>query len=390
MTQLAPYAATEQNSRGRVHSEDPPSHRSEFQRDRDRIIHSASFRRLVYKTQVFVNHEGDHYRTRLTHSLEVAQVARSVARSLRLNEDLAEAISLAHDLGHTPFGHAGQDALDRCTKAYGGFEHNLQSLRVVDHLEQRYAAFRGLNLTFEAREGILKHCSAANARRLGDLGRHVLARRQPGLEAQLANLADEIAYNTHDVDDGLRSGLIRFEDLREIAFVDETLHGVERRYPGIAARQRNFEVGRAMISALISDLIDTSRKRLRSLSPNSIEAVRDHATPLIGFSPPFAGAQRELKAFLRKRLYRHPKVRRMSDNAEQIVSTLFAAFCEDFELMPAEHARLAREAERTAGAPESARVVADYIAGMTDRFALQSHEELGGCIPEPKDGECLP
>ena len=390
MTLLAPYAAIEQNSRGRIHSEDPPSHRSEFQRDRDRIIHSASFRRLVYKTQVFVNHEGDHYRTRLTHSLEVAQVARSVARSLRLNEDLAEAISLAHDLGHTPFGHAGQDALDRCMKAYGGFEHNLQSLRVVDHLEQRYAAFRGLNLTFEAREGILKHCSAENARRLGDLGRHVLARRQSGLEAQLANLADEIAYNTHDVDDGLRSGLIRFEDLREIAFVDETLHGVERRYPGIAARQRNFEVGRAMISALISDLIDTSRKRLRSLSPNSIQAVHGHATPLIGFSPHFADAQRELKAFLRDRLYRHPKVRRMSDNAEQIVSSLFAAFCEDFELMPAEHARLAREAERTAGTPESSRVVADYIAGMTDRFALQSHEALGGCIPEPKDGECLP
>ena len=387
---LAPYAATEQNSRGRIHSEDPPSHRSEFQRDRDRIIHSASFRRLVYKTQVFVNHEGDHYRTRLTHSLEVAQIARSIARSLHLNEDLAEAISLAHDLGHTPFGHAGQDALDRCMKAYGGFEHNLQSLRVVDRLEQRYAAFRGLNLTFEAREGILKHCSAEAARNLGDLGKHVLARRQPGLEAQLANLADEIAYNTHDVDDGLRSGLIRLEDLREVAFVDETLRTVERRYPGMGPRQRNFEVGREMIGALVSDLIDTSEKRLRGLSPGSIEAVHSHVTPLIGFSPPYARGQRELKAFLRERLYCHPKVREMSDRAEQIVASLFSAFREDFERMPAEYARLAREAEETAGTPESARVVADYIAGMTDRYAQQAHAALGGCNTRPKDGECLP
>lgn len=390
MTALAPYAATEESSRGRIHAEDAPSHRSEFQRDRDRIIHSASFRRLVYKTQVFVNHEGDHYRTRLTHSLEVAQIARSMARSISVNEDLAEAISLAHDLGHTPFGHAGQDALDRCMQAYGGFEHNLQSLRVVDHLEQRYAAFRGLNLTFEAREGILKHCSAENARRLGKLGQHVLDRGQPGLEAQLANLADEIAYNTHDVDDGLRSGLIRFEDLREIGFVAETLQRVVRRYPGMEARQRNFEVGRAMISALVSDLIATSSDRLRRLSPGSIEAVRSHDKPLIGFSPPYARAQRELKTFLRERLYYHPRVRVMSDEAEQIIASLFSAFCEDFGRMPAEHARLAREAERAGGAPESARVVADYIAGMTDRFALQAHAELNGCNMAPKDGKCLP
>ena len=390
MIALARYAATGQNSRGRVHPEDPPSHRSEFQRDRDRIIHSASFRRLVYKTQVFVNHEGDHYRTRLTHSLEVAQIARSIARSLRLNEDLAEAISLAHDLGHTPFGHAGQDALDRCMQAYGGFEHNLQSLRVVDRLEQRYAAFRGLNLTFEAREGILKHCSAENARKLGDLGRHVLARRQPGLEAQLANLADEIAYNTHDVDDGLRSGLIRLEDLRDVAFVDETLHTVERRYPGMGPRQRNFEVGREMIGALVSDLIDTSEKRLRDLSPGSIEAVHSQVTPLIGFSPPYARRQAELKAFLRERLYHHPKVREMSDRAERIVAALFSAFSEDFARMPPEYARLAREADRSGGTPESARVVADYIAGMTDRYAQQAHSALEACEARPKDGECPP
>lgn len=388
MTSLAPYAASEESSRGRIHAEDPPSHRSEYQRDRDRIIHSASFRRLVYKTQVFVNHEGDHYRTRLTHSLEVAQIARSVARSLRVNEDLAEAISLAHDLGHTPFGHAGQDALDRCMRAYGGFEHNLQSLRVVDHLEQRYAAFRGLNLTFEAREGILKHCSIANARELGELGQHVMDRRQPGVEAQLANLADEIAYNTHDVDDGLRSGLIRFEDLREIPFVAETLSRVEQRYAGMGARQRNFEAGRAMIGTLVSDLITTSGERLRRLSPASIDAVRSHDEPLIGFSPPCAEAQRQLKAFLRERLYYHPQVRGMSDRAEEIVTSLFSAFCEDFGLMPTEHARRAREAGETAGAAESARVVADYIAGMTDRFALQTHESLRGCNGEPNDGEC--
>ena len=363
MTSLAPYAASEESSRGRIHAEDPPSHRTEYQRDRDRIIHSASFRRLVYKAQVFVNHERDHYRTRLTHSLEVAQIARTVARSLRVNEDLAEAISLAHDLGHTPFGHAGQDALDRCMRAYGGFEHNLQSLRLVDRLEQRYAAFRGLNLTFEAREGLLKHCSASNALGLGELGRHVLDRQQPGVEAQLANLADEIAYNTHDMDDGLRSGLIRFGDLREVAFVDETLKQVEKRYPVMRARQRNFEVGRAMIGTLVSDLITASGERLRRLSPASIDAVRSCGEPLIGFSPTRAKAQRELKAFLRERLYRHPKVREMSDYAEEIVTSLFSAFREDFGRMPDEYARRARQAAQTAGASGSARVVADYIAG---------------------------
>lgn len=390
VTPLAPYAATEENSRGRIHAEEPPVDRTGFQRDRDRIVHSASFRRLVYKTQVFVNHEGDHYRTRLTHSLEVAQIARSIARSLRVNEDLAEAISLAHDLGHTPFGHAGQDALNRCMQAYGGFEHNLQSLRVVDHLEQRYAAFRGLNLTFEAREGILKHCSVENALRLGELGQHLLERRQPGLEAQLANLADEIAYNTHDVDDGLRSGLIRFEELCDVPFVAETLGRVETRYPGMGARQRIFEVGRAMISTLVSDLIATSGERLRRLSPASIDAVRSHDEPLIGFSPPCAEAQRELKAFLREQLYLHPTVRGMSDHAEEVVTSLFSVFREDFGRMPDEHARRAHEAAETAGASGSARVIADYIAGMTDRFALQAHEELCGCNEVPKAGECLP
>ena len=378
MTWLAPYAASAENSRGRVHAEDPPGGRTEFQRDRDRIVHCASFRRLVYKTQVFVNHEGDHYRTRLTHSLEVAQIARSMARLLRVNEDLAEAISLAHDLGHTPFGHAGQDALNECMKDFGGFEHNLQSLRVVDQLEQRYAAFPGLNLTFEAREGILKHCSPENARTLGDLGLHVLHRCQPGLEAQLVNLADEIAYNTHDLDDGLRSGLIRLEELREIAFVADTLQEVQRRYPGIGSRQRIFEVARAMIGALIGDLVETSEQRIGDSAPAGIEAVRSHKAPLIGFSLPFARAQRELKTFLRQRLYRHPKVREMSDRAEQVVASLFADLCEDIGRMPEEHARRARKAREMDGAGGSARVVADYIAGMTDRFALQTHAALRG------------
>ncbi len=378
MTGLAPYAATEDNSRGRVHAEDPPSHRTELQRDRGRIIHSASFRRLVYKTQVFVNHEGDHYRTRLTHSLEVAQIARTMARAMRLNEDLAEAISLAHDLGHTPFGHAGQDALDECMQAFGGFEHNLQSLRVVDRLEDRYASFRGLNLTFETREGILKHCTPERARTLGEMGRHFLARRQPGLEAQLANLADEIAYNTHDVDDGLRSGLLHLDDLGEVEFFARWLRAVEHRYPRIGPRQRIYEVGRAMINALVGDLVATSEARIQRLAPRGIDAVREHEEPLIGFSEPFAEAQRTLKAFLREHLYRHPRVRGMSDEAHGIVTTLFAAFRENFDRMPPEHSHRARAADDRAGAEGSARAVADYIAGMTDRFALQAHAAVLG------------
>ena len=384
MTGLAPYAATEENSRGRVHAEDSPSHRTEFQRDRDRIIHSASFRRLLYKTQVFVNHEGDHYRTRLTHSLEVAQIARTVARAMRLNEDLAEAISLAHDLGHTPFGHAGQDALDECMQAFGGFEHNLQSLRVVDCLEDRYAAFRGLNLTFETREGILKHCTPERARTLGDLGRHFLERRQPGLEAQLANRADEIAYNIHDVDDGLRSGVLRVDDLGEVEFFARWRRDVERRYPRIRPRQRIYEVGRAMIDALVGDLVATSEARIQRLAPRSIDAVRAHEKPLIGFSQPFAKAQRSLKAFLREHLYRHPRVRVMSDEAHRIVTRMFAALRDDFDLMPPEYAQRARAAGNRAGTAGSARVVADYIAGMTDRFAFEAH----AVIRDGSSAEC--
>jgi dGTPase len=373
---LASYAAASERSRGRRYSEPAPPYRNEYQRDRDRVLHSGAFRRLVYKTQVFVNHEGDLYRTRLTHSLEVAQIARTVARAMRLNEDLTEAVSLAHDLGHTPFGHAGQDALNRCMREYGGFEHNLQSLRVVDELEEHYAAFPGLNLTFETREGILKHCSIANARSLGDIGRRFIERRQPGLEAQLANVADEIAYNNHDVDDGLRSGLISLEQLAEVPFFAEQLAWVEQTYPGIVDRRRIHEVVRRMIHMLVGDLIATSTQQIMAAAPESIDDVRALAAPLIGFSPGVLTAHQTLKAFLRTHLYRHSRVRAMTEQAEQIIASLFAAFFEDCDRMPAEHAARARNARRESGVPGAARVVADYIAGMTDRFALQVHERL--------------
>src|ERR1044072_3795153 len=270
---LAPYAASDEQSRGRRYQEPAPAFRGEFQRDRDRIIHSTAFRRLVYKTQVFVNYEGDLYRTRLTHSLEVAQIARTVARALSLNEDLVEAISLAHDLGHTPFGHAGQDALNDCMRDFGGFEHNLQSLRVVDELEERYPSFRGLNLTFETREGILKHCSLKVARDLGDIGTRFPDRRQPGLEAQLANIADEIAYNNHDVDDGLRSGLITLEQLATLPFFAANLRAVERAYPGIKPARLGAEAVRRMIGELVTDLLQTSAATISKVAARGIECL---------------------------------------------------------------------------------------------------------------------
>ena len=341
------------------------------------MVHSGAFRRLEYKTQVFVNHEGDLYRTRLTHSLEVAQIARTVARAMRLNEDLTEAISLAHDLGHTPFGHAGQDALNSCMGEFGGFEHNLQSLRVVDELERRYVAFAGLNLTFETREGILKHCSLANARKLGELGQRFIDRQQPSLEAQLANLADEIAYNNHDVDDGLRSGLIELDELAQIPLFAEQLAIVLRSHADIDARMQTHEVVRGMIGALVNDLISTSQGRVTKLGPQSIDDIRAHRGPLIGFSEPFVEAQRALKKFLREQLYQHPKVKRMTERAREIVTALFDGFVADFDLMPAEHAARARAAHDEQGARGSARAVADYIAGMTDRFALQALDSLG-------------
>jgi dGTPase len=375
---LAPYAALPDGSRGRRHREPLPALRTEFQRDRDRIIHSVAFRRLIYKTQVFVNYEGDLYRTRLTHSLEVAQIARTVARALRLNEDLVEAISLAHDLGHTPFGHAGQDALNECMRSFGGFEHNLQSLRVVDELEDRYAAFRGLNLTFETREGILKHCSLKVARDLGDLGKRFLDRTQPGLEAQIANIADEIAYNNHDVDDGLRSGLVTLEQLATLPFFAEHVEHIRSEHPKITPQRLRGEAVRAMIGELVGDLVATSAAAIARAAPRHIDDVRALPHGLIQFGAPLKAAQRALKEFLRESLYTHPHVRRMTEQAHETVRFLFTELTADYGRMPDEHATRAKVAAEAGDVAGAARVVADYIAGMTDRFALQTRDALRG------------
>jgi len=374
---LAPYACHESASRGRRHPEPPPAgHRGEYQRDRDRIVHSTAFRRLVYKTQVFVNHEGDLYRTRLTHSLEVAQIARSVCGALGLNESLCEAICLAHDLGHTPFGHAGQDALNECMRDYGGFEHNLQSLRVVDELEERYAEFQGLNLTFECREGILKHCSIKNAAMLGDVGERFLRRAQPSLEAQLANVADEVAYNNHDVDDGLRAGLVTTKELRTVALFARHHDVVAARYPDISERRLIHEVVRRMINEVVNDLIETTRARLAAAAPADVEAVRAEGAPLVGFSERIAADHLEAKRFLRERVYRHFRVVRMTTKAQRVVRELFNAYFGDTRLLPDEHREAARRLEERDGVEGRARGVADYIAGMTDRYAILEHSRL--------------
>ncbi len=369
MPELAGYATDPAQTRGRRFREEAPEGRNEFQRDRDRIVHSTAFRRLEYKTQVFVNHEGDLYRTRLTHSIEVAQIGRSIARALCLNEDLTEAISLAHDLGHTPFGHAGQDALHACMRKYGGFEHNLQSLRVVDLLETRYAAFDGLNLTFETREGILKHCSAVNARRLGDLGQRFLRKQQPSLEAQIANIADEVAYNNHDVDDGLRSGLLTLEQLREIPAFARPLQVVQQLYPDLVDRRLVHETIRRMINALISDLTRTSRENIRRSGIRSMADVRSSRRPLVCFSDAMAAEQQELKQFLRRDLYQHYLVARMANKARRIVTDLFQAFQADPKMLPPQYR------EPTEGQPLE-RAIADYVAGMTDRYAIREHRRL--------------
>jgi len=364
---LAAFAARSAHTRGRERHEDPPRTRSQFQRDRDRIIHSTAFRRLEYKTQVFVNHEGDLFRTRLTHSLEVAQIARSVARCLRVNEDLVEAISLAHDLGHTPFGHAGQDALNDCMAPFGGFEHNLQSLRVVDVLEERYGAFDGLNLCFETREGILKHCSADNARRLGPVAERFLLRRQAPVEAQIANLADEIAYSNHDIDDGVRSGLVDAAQLEQVPLYARHHAEVRAQLPGIAPRRAVYETIRRIIDTLVTDLIDETGRRIAAAAPASIDEVRA-APPLAAFSAPVRAQADVLKAFLHRNLYRHPEVMRMTTKAARIVRELFAAFHAEPRLLPAEHgARVEHEGPRA---------IADYIAGMTDRYAIREHRRL--------------
>jgi dGTPase len=367
MNNLAAYAVSENNTRGRIVNETPPSGRGEFQRDRDRIIHSKAFRRLEYKTQVFVNHEGDLFRTRLTHSLEVAQIARSIARNLHLNEDLVEAITLAHDLGHTPFGHAGQDALNQCMKAYGGFEHNLQSLRVVDILEERYAEFDGLNLCFETRAGILKHASRKNARNLGTVGERFLLNQRPSLEAQLANLADEIAYNNHDVDDGLRSGLIDLEQLQEIDIFSRHWSAVRQKYPALAERRLIHETVRAMINTVATDLTVQSARNIKEARLNDLADVYA-AAPLIGFSPAIKKAQQELKKFLHEHLYLHFRVTRMSNKASHIIQRLFDAFSSNVRLLPDKHQQKFKQIGHQA--------IADYIAGMTDRYAIKEYQRL--------------
>jgi len=374
MPDLAPYAANPEKSRGRRYTEPALQGRNQFQRDRDRIIHSSAFRRLEYKTQVFVNHEGDLFRTRLTHSLEVAQIGRGIARTLNLHEDLVEAIALAHDLGHTPFGHAGQDALNACMKEFGGFEHNLQSLRVVDHLEQRYAEFDGLNLTFELREGILKHCSIKNAKLLGDVGVRFLQKTQPSLEAQATNLADEIAYNNHDVDDGLRSGLITLEQLAEVDIFAEHLNHVQEKYPVLTGRRLVHETVRRMINALVVDLCSQSSKNIAEARPKNIEDIRELPL-LIGFSKDMQQQQAELKRFLRINLYQHYRVNRMSAKAQRIIRELFAVFIQETGLMPDEYQERA--------SADKARAVADYIAGMTDRYAIREYRRLFAIEEQP-------
>jgi dGTPase len=367
MNTLALYAAKPESSRGRLYKESASETRNDFQRDRDRIIHSTAFRRLEYKTQVFVNHEGDLFRTRLTHSLEVAQMARGIARTLNLHEDLTEAIALAHDLGHTPFGHAGQDALNECMKDFGGFEHNLQSLRVVEKLEQRYAEFDGLNLTFEVREGILKHCSIKNAKLLGDVGQRFLDKTSPSLEAQLTNFADEIAYNNHDIDDGLRSGLISIEQLSKVELFATNLAIVKELYPRLEQKRLIHETVRRMINTLVVDLCANSTRNIAQHHPQNLEDIRQ-LPQLISFSNEVANQNQKLKQFLRKNLYQHYKVNRMSSKAARIVRELFRAFYENVGLLPNEF--------QTYAEIDKARTVADYIAGMTDRYAIREHRKL--------------
>ncbi len=372
MTGLAPWAADARRSRGRRYPEAAAPYRGEYQRDRDRIVHSTAFRRLVYKTQVFVNHEGDLYRTRLTHSLEVSQIARTAALALGLSEPLTEAICLAHDLGHTPFGHAGQDTLNECMRAWGGFEHNLQSLRVVDVLEAKYAEFPGLNLMFETREGILKHCSKRNARELGDVGERFLDRTQPGLEAQLADIADSIAYNNHDVDDGYRAGLLSLEQLREQALFERHYLEVSAAYPELEDRRLIYEIIRRMINTVVTDLIDTTRQSIEAAAPASIDDVRNAGRRLVGFSPAIEAEHTALKRFLHDYLYSHEQKLEMTRRVQGVLRELFELYMGDTATMPDEFAHAAAGADE----PGRARVVADYIAGMTDRYALKEHERL--------------
>jgi dGTPase len=373
----APYASKPEESRGRLHPEPEHAMRSPFQRDRDRVIHSTAFRRLKHKTQVFVYHEGDHYRTRLTHSLEVAQIARSIGRVLGLDEDLAEALALAHDLGHTPFGHAGEDALNAEMAAYGGFSHNDQTLRILTRLERGYAEFDGLNLTWEALEGTVKHNGPVAAPPSSSIAeynvRHdLLLDTYAGPEAQVASLADDIAYNNHDIDDGLRAGLFAIADLKDVPLVGPVFHEVARKYPGLEEARLIHESIRRMIDRMARDLIDETRARLADARVKSADDVRALGRPVAAFSEAMRDNDRALKRFLYERMYRHSRVNRMSHKARRVVRELFQLFAAEPECLPNEW----RAAAACGDAATSARTIADYLAGMTDRFALDEHRRL--------------
>jgi dGTPase len=391
----ASYAADPQSSQGRLHAEAPSPTRTPFQRDRDRIVHSTAFRRLAHKTQVFVHHEGDHFRTRLTHTIEVAQIARALARALGLDDDLAEAVALAHDLGHTPFGHTGEDALDACMALYGGFDHNSHGLRLVTELERRYADFDGLNLSFETLEGLVKH----NGPLLDAQGRPLARWRERGvpeaiaaydqrhrlglasfasLEAQAAAIADDIAYDAHDIDDGLRAGLFDLEDIRAAPFIGQLLDEIDALHPGLERPRVIHELGRRVVTRFIEDVIAESSRRIGQAGVRSIADVRAARGPLVGFSPAFERADADLKGFLFANMYRHADVRRVREKAEQVVRRLFGAFFEAPELMPEEWATGAAQD----GDSARARVAADYIAGMTDRFAIAEHRRVFDDAPD--------
>ena len=376
MNTTASYAADPATNQGRCYLELPPTYRTEFQRDRDRIIHAKAFRRLEYKTQVFVNHEGDLYRTRLTHSLEVAQIARSVARNMGLNEDLTEAIALAHDLGHTPFGHAGQDELNACMQNYGGFEHNLQSLRVVDWLEDSYADFPGLNLTFETREGILKHCSVKQAKQLSEVAERFVNKTQTTLEAQLTNLADEIAYTNHDIEDGLRSGLITLEQLQSVSLFAEEYQKVKQQYAELHGHRLIREILRGLIGRMVADLIESSRSAIQQSGVQTLADVRSQFLPLMCYSDTMHVQKNALKRFLHDNLYFHPKVYRMSWRARKIIRALFEAYMQDTRLLTPKYQNFAKEYEAIDGKAGQARAIADFIAGMTDRYAMREYGQL--------------
>jgi len=374
--ELATFAVLPNESKGRAYNEDQSNYRNEFQRDRDRIIHSSAFRRLEYKTQVFVNHEGDMFRTRLTHSIEVSQIGRTIARALNVNEDLTEAICLAHDLGHTPFGHAGQDALNSCMKDFGGFEHNLQSLRIVDLLEERYADFPGLNLTYETREGILKHCSQKNALGLGELGQRFIKKNKPSLEAQIANIADEIAYNNHDIDDGLRANLLNIDSLRESKFVESNYREVVKKWKDLNERQIRHEIVRRMIDYIVSDLIETSKDLIDKYKPASADSIRECSKSLIKMSQTTEKEHNNLKKILRKNLYQHEQVNLMSQRATETVKYLFNIYMEQPIFLTDElHMKITKDS-RIKDEQRKARIIADYIAGMTDRFALSEYKRI--------------